>query len=75
MVATFCQRFLYWDSTLGMLDESLNQTNLKCFVGDKIAVAKAEICLFEAMEDSSPSIELDDFESLQGTAKPFLIGK
>ena len=58
-----------------MLDESLNQTNLKSFVGDKIAVAKAEICLFEAMEDSSPSIELDDFESLQGTAKPFLIGK
>ena len=52
-----------------MLDESSNQTNLKCFVGDKIAVAKAEICLFEAMEDSSPSIELDDFESLQGTAK------
>ena len=43
---------------LSMPDESLNQTNLKCFVADKIAVAVAEICLFQAMEDSSPSIEV-----------------
>ena len=49
---------------LSMPDESLNQTNLKCFVADKIA-----------LEDSSLSIELDDFERLQGTVNPFLISK
>ena len=31
---------------LSMPDESLNQTNLKCFVADKIAMAVGKICRF-----------------------------